>query len=91
MLDSWRRLRRDPDFHAGAREMVQSAVVRAYGEERERARQPGYVCRYDEYDAGDIDEIPMSYAGMVKTHAPHTGGPRGPRMASVGTEVRSGN
>ena len=80
-------------IHAGAREMVQSAVVRAYAEERDRAQLPGYVCRYDEYDAGDIDEIPMSYAGMVKAHAPHTGGPRGPRMAnqSAGLEVRSGS
>lgn len=32
MLDSWRRLRRDPDFHAGAREMAGTALgIGAWG------------------------------------------------------------
>src|SRR3954451_10096880 len=47
-------------IHSGAREQIQGAVVRAYQEERERAKQPGYVCTYDEYDY-DVDDAPVSY------------------------------
>ena len=36
-------------IHSGAREQVQVAVVRAYQEEKERAKLPGYVCTYDEF------------------------------------------
>jgi len=67
-------------IHSSAREMVQAAVVRAYGEEVVKSKMPGYVCTYDELDAGDFDEAPLSYGGMVaemnsktgfKPHAPH--------------------
>lgn len=62
------RATRDPDgrakLHADiahpinstCREFIQSAVIRAYQEERERAKQPGYICRYDEVDAGDYED-----------------------------------
>jgi stage V sporulation protein G len=66
-------------IHSKARELMSAAVVRAFQDEKERAKQPGYVCRYDEYDAGDYDDVPASYAGMVtesmrpaiKAHGPH--------------------
>jgi stage V sporulation protein G len=32
------------------REMIQQRVIRAFTEERERAKQPGYVSSYDDYD-----------------------------------------
>lgn len=32
------------------REMIQDCVIRDYYEEIERAKQPGYVCRYDDYE-----------------------------------------
>ena len=51
-------------IHSGAREQIQAAVVRAYQEEKERARQPGYVCTYDEYDY-DGDDTPVSYGTVV--------------------------
>src|SRR5919201_5431940 len=35
-------------IHSAAREQVQAAVDRAYPEEMERAKLPGYVCRYDD-------------------------------------------
>src|SRR3954453_14170244 len=64
-------------IHSGARELVQSSVVRAYHEEKERSKQPGYVCRYDEYDFDD--DLP-SYGAVVaemgpKAARPHAGHP----------------
>lgn len=41
-------------INSACREIIQTAVVKAYHEERERAKQPGYLCRYDDYD-GDFD------------------------------------
>lgn len=72
-------------IHSGAREMVQSAVVRAYSEERDRAKMPGYVCRYDDYDS-DFEEADaaVSYGSVVaemgrtvKAHGPHSPAPKG--------------
>lgn len=37
-------------INAACRDRLERAVLVAYEEERERATQPGYVCRYDEYD-----------------------------------------
>jgi stage V sporulation protein G len=73
-------------INSACREVIQSAVIKSYQEERERSKQPGYVCGYDEYDAGDYEE---SYSNLIgelnaprparengyRTHAPHT--PRG--------------
>ncbi|HEY2783437.1 MAG TPA: SpoVG family protein [Fimbriiglobus sp.] len=75
-------------IHSKAREQMSTVVVRAFQEEKERAKLPGYVCRYDEYDAGDYDDVPMSYAGMVaestrpgiKAHGPHSHEPKETHM-----------
>ena len=63
-------------IHSGARELIQSAVVKAYTEEKERSKLPGYVCTYDEFDYDD--DVPVSYGGVVsemgkavKTHGAH--------------------
>src|ERR1700732_5112450 len=37
-------------INSACREVVQGAVIKAYQEERERSKQPGYVCTYDDYD-----------------------------------------
>lgn len=62
-------------IHSHARELIQSAVVKAFMEERERAKLPGYVCTYDEFDYDD--ELPLSYGSMVsemgKTVKAHSG------------------
>lgn len=66
-------------IHSTAREQVQNAVVRAYSDELEKSKLPGYVCTYDELDAGDFEDAPLSYGGMVaegrtggfKPHTPH--------------------
>lgn len=53
-------------INAACREMIQNSVVAEYEQELERAKQPGYVSRYDDYDAGDYDaadhDPPKSHA-----------------------------
>lgn len=41
-------------INSPCREMIQTRVVEAYHEELEKAKQPGYVSRYDDYD-DDLD------------------------------------
>lgn len=43
-------------IHSACRDSMQASILRAFEEEKVRAQQPGYVCRYDELDAGDFDE-----------------------------------
>ena len=59
-----------------ARELIQNAVIKAYDDEKEQSKLPGYVCTYDEYDYDD--DVPVSYSGVVsemgksvKSHAAH--------------------
>src|SRR5579864_1347803 len=70
-------------INSACREVIQGAVLRSFQEERERSKQPGYVCRYDDYDC-DVDET--SYTQIVsemtaareagyRAHGPHA--PRG--------------
>jgi stage V sporulation protein G len=40
-------------INSGCREKIQAAVLASYAEELERAKMPGYVSRYDEYDEGE--------------------------------------
>jgi stage V sporulation protein G len=98
------RANRDPDgraklhadiahpINSACREVIQTAVLRAYQEEKERSKQPGYVCSYDDYDAGEIGDTYGQLIGELnaparsngnndgyRTHAPH--GPRGTHTA----------
>jgi stage V sporulation protein G len=50
-------------INSACREVIQGAVIKAYQEERERAKQPGYVCTYDDYDS-DYDDV-AGYAQVV--------------------------
>ena len=73
-------------INSACREVIQSAVLKSYQEERERSQQPGYVCTYDDLD-GDFEE---SYAQVIgelatprggyRTHGSHV--PRGTHSAS---------
>jgi stage V sporulation protein G len=77
-------------INSACREVIQSAVIRAFQEEKERSKQPGYVCRYDDYDS-DFDD---SYAHIVgemtngnRANSPEgyrTHGPHGQRGAHAG-------
>jgi stage V sporulation protein G len=49
-------------INSACREVIQTAVLKAYQEERERSKQPGYVCTYDDFDS-DFDAT--SYAQIV--------------------------
>jgi stage V sporulation protein G len=75
-------------INSACREVIQGAVIRAYQEERERSRQPGYVCRYDDYDGGDCDDTFTSIVGELnagpagyRAHGAH-GQPRGNHSAA---------
>ena len=78
-------------INSACREVIQSAVIRSYQEEKERSKQPGYVCRYDDYD-NDFDD---SYAQIVgeMNHTAHAKdadgyrahGPHGQRGTHAGT------
>lgn len=62
-------------INSACREVIQTAVLRAFKEEKERSKQPGYICTYDDYDS---DYEPASYAAVVqevgrgyRTHGSH--------------------
>jgi len=77
------------------REIMQSAIIKSFTEEKVRAKMPGYVCTYDDYDGGDFDtNVDNSYAGVIsemarngqKVHAGH-GAPRGNHINTVDKNV----
>ena len=63
-------------INSTCREYIQSAIIKAFQEERERSRQPGYVCRYDDYDA---EYEPESYTQIVTQMAAARKAPEGYR------------
>lgn len=73
-------------INSTCREVIQTAVIRAFQDERERSRQPGYVCTYDEYDGDDFDYTP-SGAGAVRSHGSHA--PRGTHMSGEAAAAES--
>ncbi len=75
-------------INSSCREIVQNSIISAYRQERERSKQPGYTCSYDDMDA----EYEDTYSTLVsqlnapphRAHPAH--GPRGnhaPRHDSV--------
>jgi len=83
-------------INSACREVIQGAVIRAYHEERERAKQPGYVCTYDDLD-GEYEE---SFTQVIselnsnrnsgtsyRTHGAHT--PRGTHSPSQEATVKA--
>jgi stage V sporulation protein G len=71
-------------INSACREVIQTAVIKAFQEEKERSKLPGYVCTYDDYDNDDfvegsftqvISELNTSGRGTYRAHGPH--GPRG--------------
>ena len=62
------------------REKIQAAVLASYAEELERAKMPGYVSRYDDYETDDFD-VPYDIHAPAPQHAAMAGEPplrRGP-------------
>ncbi len=77
-------------INSACREVIQGAVLKAYQMERERSKQPGYVCTYDDYDSDEYTGT--SYTQIVsemggrsyRTHGSHGGhgGNRGTHSSS---------
>lgn len=44
-------------INSECRELIQTEVIRAFDHELVLAREPGYVCRYDEFDDSMMDEF----------------------------------
>ncbi|APW64084.1 SpoVG family protein [Paludisphaera borealis] len=62
------------------REKIQAAVLASYAEELERAKMPGYVSRYDDYETDDFD-VPFDSHAATAQHPVMSGEPplrRGP-------------
>jgi stage V sporulation protein G len=71
-------------INSACREVIQTAVLKAFHDEKERSKQPGYVCTYDDYDHDEyqgtfpqlVSELNAGGRGPnYRTHAPHA--PRG--------------
>src|SRR5262245_47105200 len=58
-------------INSACREKIQSAVLAAYAEELERAKVPGYVSRYDDFEGDEFEVNP--YETPVPNHAGHRG------------------
>src|SRR5205085_4205928 len=87
-------------INSACREVIQTAVLKAYREERERSKQPGYVCTYDDYDS-DYDDTFTQVIGELsssrsnggygyRAHGPHTvrGAHNGTHETSAPTAAR---
>jgi stage V sporulation protein G len=78
-------------INSACREVIQSAVIRSYQEEKERSKQPGYVCRYDDYDSDFDDSFSqivgeMNHGNRAKDPDGYRAhGPHGQRGTHAGT------
>jgi stage V sporulation protein G len=76
-------------INSGCREVIQTAVLKAFSEERERAKQPGYVSNYDDFDSdydGSYSQIitELGTAGRPNGSEFRAHGPHGQRGAHAG-------
>lgn len=76
-------------INSGCREIIQSAVLKAFQEERERSKRPGYVCSYDDYDS-DYDESFTQLVGELNTRPNYrTHGSHAPQGNHTSSESKS--
>jgi stage V sporulation protein G len=77
-------------INSACREVIQSAVLRAYQEEKERSRMPGYICRYDDYD-GDYEDDYTAIVSEMRSARPNPEGFRSdaPHAAPRGTHTNA--
>ncbi len=59
-------------INAACREMIQHRVVQEFHNELERAKQPGYVSRYDDFDLEDDYAIGGVNPLTIPQETPHT-------------------
>ncbi len=64
-------------INSACREVIQNAILKAFALEKERAKQPGYICTYDDYDS-DYDAA-TPYLPLVGEATAPAATPRGYR------------
>ncbi len=75
-------------INSACREVIQGAVLKAFHAEKERSKQPGYVCNYDDFDSdydapvGTIDAAANAPVRGYRTHGTH-----GPRNRHAATQA----
>jgi len=88
-------------INSACREMIQQRVIQAFEEEKARARMPGYVSSYDDFEPEVVanvtpprSSVPAQVQGAEKLHGPHThkipAQPPQPQQAADGRESRNG-
>lgn len=70
-------------INSQCREMIQQRVVRAFEEELEKAKLPGYVSRYDDFEQ-DVDELMVAIPQRNENSSPR------PTVRSARTDVSNG-
>ena len=77
-------------INTACREMIQVRVIEAYGEEQVKAKEPGYICAYDDYDedryAALADGSP-AIAGRIEPAADTPAPPHAPRDAGAAESI----
>jgi stage V sporulation protein G len=68
-------------INSHCREMIQECVIEDYYEEIERAKQPGYICRYDDYDF-EYSDLPRTRP--ARFDAPHHQAAEPPHLGTKG-------
>ena len=78
-------------INSACREVIQGAVLKAFHAEKERSKQPGYVCNYDDFD-GDYD-TPLGAVAAGESNGPvrgyRTHGSHGPRHRHAAAQTAS--
>lgn len=70
-------------INSTCREMIQQRVIQAYGEEKARAKLPGYVPTYDDFEPEEIAS-PSRPSTVAPTQVQGPEKPRGPHKVPVG-------
>ena len=65
-------------INSSCREMIQQKVIEAFEEEKQRAAQPGYVSRYEDFDEGDVEAPPRPAPKVEPAQIQGAEPPRGP-------------
>jgi stage V sporulation protein G len=82
-------------INSSAREVIQNAVLKAFQEENERSKLPGYTCTYDDFDSEEFDGgysqiiSELNPSGRNAEHRAHVGHTvRGPSRHGVNPELK---
>jgi stage V sporulation protein G len=87
-------------INSACREVIQTAILKAYQEEKERSKQPGYTCTYDDLDGDGEESFSQVIGGLnspsrgngsdgYRAHAPH--GPRSAHASRVAGDPETSN